>query len=47
MKKLGRFTEPALTRVVSTSSDVEVQVRAQNLLLNLQAQMEGKAADKN
>jgi hypothetical protein len=36
IREFGRFAEPALARVAKTSTDPEVQVRAQVLLKNLQ-----------
>jgi hypothetical protein len=37
LKELGRFAEPALTRVTATSNDPEVQVKAQALLRGIAA----------
>ncbi|MDB5320366.1 MAG: hypothetical protein JWN40_1997 [Phycisphaerales bacterium] len=37
LKELGRFAEPALTRVAATSNDPEVQVKSQTLLRRIAA----------
>jgi hypothetical protein len=40
LKQLGRFAEPALTRVAATTSDPEVQMRSQTLLQRIAASKE-------
>jgi hypothetical protein len=37
LKQLGRFAEPALTRIAATTNDPEVQVRSQTLLQRIAA----------
>jgi hypothetical protein len=40
LKQLGRFAEPALTRIAATTNDPEVQTRSQALLQRIAASKE-------